>query len=80
MKVIITGITGFVGSHLVDYILAYHPEIAIYGIMRWRSPMDNLKHIPADKLNLHYGDLTDLSSLIKILKEIKPDFIFHLAA
>lgn len=80
MKILITGITGFVGSHLVDYILANHPEEAIYGLVRWRSPMDNLKHIPTGELNLYYGDLTDLSSLIKIWQEIKPDAIFHLAA
>jgi GDP-mannose 4,6-dehydratase len=80
MKVLITGITGFVGSHLADYILANHPDVAIYGLARWRSPMDNLKHIPANKLNIRYGDLADLSSLIGILKEINPVFIFHLAA
>ena len=80
MRVVITGITGFVGSHLVDYVLANHPESTIYGLVRWRSPMDNLEHIPSDKLNLYYGDLTDLSSLIRILKETRPDVIFHLAA
>lgn len=80
MRVLITGITGFVGSHLADYILANHPEVAIYGLVRWRSPMDNVKHISANKLNLYYGDLTDLSSLIGILKETSPDVIFHLAA
>jgi len=80
MKILITGITGFVGSHLADYILANHPEVAIHGLVRWRSPMDNLKHIPPNKLNLHYGDLVDLSSLIGILKEVRPDVIFHLAA
>ncbi len=80
MKVFITGITGFVGSHLVDYILANHPKVTIYGLVRWRSPMDNLEHISANKLNLCYGDLRDLSCLIRILREIKPDVIFHLAA
>ncbi len=80
MKVLITGITGFVGSHLVDYILASHPEVAIYGLVRWRSPMENLRHVPVNKLSFQYGDLADLGSLIRILKEIKPDVIFHLAA
>ncbi|MFC2001750.1 GDP-mannose 4,6-dehydratase [Chloroflexota bacterium] len=80
MRILITGITGFVGSHLVDYVLANHPQVAIYGLVRWRSPMDNLEHITADKLNLHYGDLVDMGSLIRILEEIKPEFIFHLAA
>src|SRR4030042_3700824 len=80
VRVLITGITGFVGSHLVDYILANHPEVIIYGLVRWRSPMDNLKHVPANKLNFCYGDLGDLSSLIRILRETTPDVIFHLAA
>lgn len=80
MQALITGITGFVGSHLVDYILANHPEVAIYGLVRWRSPMDNLQHIPRGKLNLYYGDLVDLGSLIRILGEIRPEVIFHLAA
>ena len=80
MRILITGITGFVGSHLTDYVLANHPEVAIYGLVRWRSPMDNLRHIAPNKLNLYYGDLMDLSSLIGRLKEITPDVIFHLAA
>lgn len=79
MKVFITGITGFVGSHLSDYILKDHPEYEIHGLLRWRSPMDNICHIK-DKLHLHYGDLKDQGSLIRILKEVKPDKIFHLAA
>lgn len=80
MNVLITGMTGFVGSHLADYILANHPDVSIYGLARWRSPLDNLKHIPDDKIKLHYGDLTDLGSLIRIMGDIKPNVIFHLAA
>ena len=37
MRVLITGITGFVGSHLTEYILAKHPQVEIHGIKRWRS-------------------------------------------
>ena len=80
MKVFITGITGFVGSHLVDYILANQSETDVSGLVRWRSPMENLNHVPVDKIKLFYGDLMDLGSLIRILKEINPDVIFHLAA
>lgn len=79
-RVLITGITGFVGSHLVDYILANHPEVEIYGLVRWRSPMDNLMHIPPDKYKLLYGDLMDLSSLVRMMGEVPPEIIFHLAA
>lgn len=80
MKILITGITGFVGSHLADYVLANHPEVEIYGLVRWRSPMDNLVHIPPNRLKLYYGDLSDLGSLIRTLGEATPEIIFHLAA
>jgi len=80
MKVLITGITGFVGSHLTDYILVGQPHVSIHGLVRWRSPMENLEHIAEDKLNYCYGDLSDMGSLIRILQEVKPDVIFHLAA
>jgi len=42
MRVLITGITGFAGSHLAEYILAEHPDVAIFGTYRWRSRMENL--------------------------------------
>lgn len=43
MRVLITGITGFAGSHLAEYILANHPDVAVYGAYRWRSRMENLE-------------------------------------
>jgi len=79
MPVLITGITGFVGSHLADYILAEHPNVQIFGIKRWRSPMDNIRTI-LDRVRLYDCDLRDLASLITTLPQIKPDIIFHLAA
>lgn len=79
MKALITGITGFVGSHLAEYIISNHAETEIFGTKRWRSPKDNIRGI-LDKIHLHDCDLRDLSSLIAVLNEVKPDFIFHLAA
>ncbi len=79
MRVLITGITGFAGSHLADYILAEHPDIQVSGIVRWRSRMENVLHIK-DKVNLVEADLKDIVSLKKALAEEKPDRIFHLAA
>ena len=79
MQVLITGITGMVGSHLADYILENHPTVGVHGLIRWRSPLDNINHI-IDKIELHEADLRDLNSIIFLLKEIKPDRIFHLAA
>ena len=78
-KVLITGITGFVGSHLADYILQDHPEVQVSGLTRWRSPTNNINHI-LDRITLESGDLVDLPSLIAILSKQKPDAIFHLAA
>jgi len=78
-KVLVTGITGFVGSHLADYILANFPEVQVLGLARWRAPKDNIMHILND-ITLEDGDLSDLSSLKTILSERKPDIIFHLAA
>lgn len=78
-KVLITGITGFVGSHLADYILINHPDVKIIGFLRWRSPKDNIKHI-INKIQLEYGDLADLTSIKMAIGKHRPDVIFHLAA
>jgi len=78
-KVLITGIGGFVGSHLADYILAKFPNIEVLGLIRWWEPKENIKHISA-KIKLCYGDLVDMPSLETILREHRPEVIFHLAA
>ena len=78
MKVLITGITGFVGSHLADYLLGLG-NIKIYGIERWRSRTENIEHI-RDKINLVGCDIRDSISVTEIIAKIKPDKIFHLAA
>ena len=77
-KVLITGITGFVGSHLAEYLLT-KPDIVVYGTIRWRSRKENIAEI-ADKINLVDCDLKDAHSVDKVISEIKPDKIFHLAA
>jgi GDP-D-mannose dehydratase len=79
MRILITGITGFVGSHLAEYILGLKQEHQIYGICRWRSSRDNLANIYG-KVVLLESDLTDLSGLIRNTGKVKPDVIFHLAA
>tara|TARA_B100000073_G_scaffold113496_1_gene91750 strand:- start:3906 stop:4865 length:960 start_codon:yes stop_codon:yes gene_type:complete len=79
MKVLITGITGNVGSHLADYILENHSNAKVYGLLRWRSPLDNVENIK-DEINLVLADLNDLNSMINALESIKPDIVFHLAA
>lgn len=79
MRVLITGLTGMVGSHLADYIHEEHPDVKIHGLTRWRSPLDNIQHL-RDQVTLHHGDLKDLSSLCECLEGTHPDWIFHLAA
>ena len=83
-KVLITGITGMVGSHLTDYLLK-NTSWKIYGLCRWRSPLDNVEHLlnianKKKRLSFINADLNDYSSLIEALKTSKPDYIFHLAA
>ena len=79
MRILITGITGFVGSHLAEYILNEHSGNEVYGIKRWRSPRNNISAIE-QKITLYDGDLNDLSSLITIMSQVKPEIVFHLAA
>jgi GDP-4-dehydro-6-deoxy-D-mannose reductase len=79
MRVLITGITGFAGSHLADYLLAEHPDVEVHGIFRWRSRRDNILHIE-DRVHLSEADLRDYSSIHAVLDRVRPEFIFHLAA
>ncbi len=76
-RALITGISGFVGSHLADFLLKKNVEV--YGTIRWRSQLQNILHIK-DKVILVEGDIRDSFSMIKLLKDINPDYIFHLAA
>ena len=83
-KALITGITGMVGSHLTDYLLE-NTDWDIHGMCRWRSPQDNVEHLiqrvnAQDRLFFHYGDLCDYISLQNVIDNVKPDFVFHLAA
>lgn len=84
MKALITGITGMVGSHLCDFLLE-NTDWDVYGICRWRSPMDNVEHLlgrvnDGDRVFFKYADLNDQSSLLAVLQSVRPDYIFHLAA
>lgn len=79
MKILITGITGFVGSHLAEYILDLKGSHEVFGLCRWRSPRDNLVNI-YNKIVAVETDLTDLGGMVRVLSRIKPAIIFHLAA
>ena len=80
----ITGISGMVGSHLADYIIK-NSEWDIVGLIRWRSPLDNISHLLDDinnkrRIKLVYGDLRDTISIDKAFEETTPEYVFHLAA
>jgi GDP-4-dehydro-6-deoxy-D-mannose reductase len=79
VRALITGYTGFAGSHLADYILKNHPDVEVFGIKRWRSRTENVEHL-AGKVKVLHCDLRDAVSVHNVLKEVKPDRIFHLAA
>ena len=77
LRVLITGITGFVGSHLAEYALERGVEV--WGSCRWRSKTENIDHM-REKLNLVECDLRDLSSVQHLVEKAAPDYIVHLAA
>ena len=79
MRALITGMTGFAGSHLAEYLLAEHPDVEVYGTHRWRSRMENVEHLRS-KVKLLEADLRDYTSMHSALERSRPDVIFHLAA
>ncbi len=76
-KALITGITGFVGSHLAEYLLSKGIEVS--GSVRWRSRLENIEPVK-EQLNLIECDLRDAFSVKKMIERIKPDYVFHLGA
>jgi len=77
-KVLITGITGFVGSHIAD--LCIEKNVDLYGFKRYHlSKMDNVKHIE-EKINWIDCDMMDSKSVAKAIDICKPDKVFHMAS
>ncbi len=85
-KALITGVTGQDGSYLADFLLSKNYQV--HGIKR-RSSLFNTSridhlyedpHVKSKKFFLHYGEMTDGNSLLKIIRDIKPDEIYNLAA
>jgi GDPmannose 4,6-dehydratase len=85
-RALITGITGQDGSYLADFLLKKDYEV--HGIIRRASTFNTARidhlyqdpHVHGVRLFLHYGDLTDSVNLVKLLYDLKPDEIYHLAA
>lgn len=83
-RALITGVTGMVGSHMADFLLA-NTDWNIWGACRWRSPLDNLRHLMGrinrkDRLELVDFELRDMVSLTRMVEQVQPDYVFHLAA
>ncbi len=76
-RALITGVSGFVGSHLAEYLLS--KGFDVYGSIRWRSRLDNILHIK-NQIKLIDTDMRDAHSVSRLIKESNPDYIFHLAA
>jgi GDPmannose 4,6-dehydratase len=84
-KALITGITGQDGSYLAEFLLKKNYEV--HGIIRRSSSFntERIKHLYLGKnknenLHLHYGDMTDSTNIVSLIKHIKPDEIYNLAA
>ena len=77
MKALITGISGFCGSHLAEHLLAQGYQVS--GIEVSSARMDNLQAV-LDRIDLHRADLRDREQMQRILAELQPDQIYHLAA
>lgn len=77
MRALITGVTGFVGSYMAEFLL--DKGVEVYGTKRWRSPMDNILHLKG-KIKLEEFELRDFISVIRVISKVKPDVIYHLAA
>jgi len=74
MKILITGASGFVASHLVDLCLKNGDSVV--GTCRWNEDLSRLNK----NIKIEYCELTDLSSLIRAINKHRPDVISHLAA
>ena len=81
MRILITGITGFVGSHMADYLIKNVSGVKIFAIRRWRSRDDNIKQLYGiGRVKFLEADLTDRGSLHRAIRISKPDVVYHFAA
>jgi GDP-4-dehydro-6-deoxy-D-mannose reductase len=81
-KILVTGISGFVGGHFVQYLTKHHNNLEIHGISRSKPAWDFV-NTPPQLLNSHFfhqADLNDIPKIKLFIEEIQPDYILHLAA
>ena len=82
MNILITGGTGFVGSHMIDYILKYaiKPNQKLYCTKRWMEDTKNVDHIDDKRFEFIDCDLLDANSIRRAVEISKPEKVFHFAA
>ena len=80
MNILITGVTGFVGSHMADYILQNTEDDKIYATKRWMEDTRNVDHIDDERFEFIDCDLLDGLSIKRAVEISKPDKVFHFAA
>ena len=81
-KILITGISGFVGGHFAHFLTMHHHDLEIHGISRSRPAWDFVPAMPeiTKNSNFHKADLMDIPKIKSLIEEIQPDYILHLAA
>ncbi|MHB0857293.1 MAG: GDP-mannose 4,6-dehydratase [Anaerolineae bacterium] len=77
MRVLVTGIAGFAGSHLAEHLLA-GGDVQLHGVTSPHHATNNVAHLPGAVL--HQADLTKLEDTIRVVGAVRPDWLFHLAA
>jgi GDP-4-dehydro-6-deoxy-D-mannose reductase len=81
-KILITGVSGFVGGHFVQYLTTNHQDLEIHGISRSKPAWDFIPSLPELTKNTHFHqlDLMNIPKIKSLIEEIQPDYILHLAA
>lgn len=77
MRILITGITGLIGSHLADFLVMN--EQVVYGVVRTRGNLQNIEHLGKAVKRID-GDVEDAEAVFSALKQSQPDVVFHMAA
>ena len=78
--ILITGIAGSGGSYLADHVAEHYPAVQVHGLARWHSTtQDHLRRLEG-RAKIHEADLMEMGSVLRVLQDVRPDAIFHLAA
>jgi len=81
-KILVTGISGFVGGHFVHYLTSHQNDFEIHGISRSKPSWDFVPGVPEllEGHHFHQIDLLDIPKIKSVIEDVQPDYILHLAA